>query len=381
MKETLPLGRIGGTRIGLHWSVLVVVALVTGSLATGRLPDAEPGRPTWQYWGVALLTAALFLASLLVHELAHAVVARRDKVGVDGITLWMLGGVARLSGEPPTPGAQARIAAAGPATSAAVGALGTVLALCVDAVHASALLVAAVAWTAAINFVLAVFNALPAAPLDGGRVLHAALWHHSGDRLRATRGAAGAGRLLGWVLMTTGFVVVLFVGDFAGIWSALVGWFLISAANAEERRATLHSALDGVPVRQVMTRDLVTVPATATLTAFLSEAPFGRYRHSAFPVVAADGTAAGLLTVRLVDRVPVTARGSTTAGEIAHRVPEVPATTPDEPVVDLLPRIEAARDHRALVLDEERRPVGIVTLTDVSRTLAWLSQATRLPSP
>ncbi|MEV5909004.1 site-2 protease family protein [Streptomyces chartreusis] len=376
MKETLSLGRIAGVRVGLNWSVLVIITLVTVTLAVGRFPDAHPGHSAWAYWALALLAAVVFLASLLAHELAHAVVAWRNGVEVDGITLWMLGGVARLHSEARSPGAEVRIAGVGPLTSAVAGGVFLGLAVWLDALNASRLVVEAVAWLGGINIVLAVFNALPAAPLDGGRLLRAFLWHRTGDRLRATRGAAVAGRTLGWFMIVTGFAAMIFAGDLSGLWPALIGWFLIAAATAEERQSELRGVLDDIPVSRVMTRVPVTVPATMTLASFLAEGPFGRYRHSAFPVLAQDGTAAGLVTVRLINRAPFPARSSTTIGDVMRSLPDVITAAPDDPVVDLLPRLEASRDHRALVLDDGR-VVGIVTLADIARALSWLAASTR----
>lgn len=376
MKETLSLGRIAGVRVGLNWSVLVIIALVAVTLAEGRFPDAHPGHPAWAYWASALSAAVVFLASLLAHELAHAVVARRNGVQVDGITLWMLGGVARLHSEAPTPAAELRIAGVGPLTSAVAGAGFFGLAVWLDALHASGLVVEAVAWLAAINFVLAVFNALPAAPLDGGRLLRAFLWHRTGDRMRATHGAAAAGRALGWFMIVTGFAAMVLTGDLSGLWPALIGWFLVATATAEERQTQLRGVLDQIPVGRVMTRDPITVPGTTTLAAFLSEGPFGRYRHSAFPVLAPDGTAAGLVTVRLVEDIPLRARSTTTIAEVMRPLREVITAAPDDWVVDLLPRLQTSRDRRALVLDDGH-VVGIVTLADITRALSWLTAATR----
>ncbi|OLZ65293.1 site-2 protease family protein [Streptomyces sp. IMTB 2501] len=379
MDETLSLGRIAGVRIGLHWSVLVIISLVTVALAHGRFPAAHPGHSAFAYWALAVLTAVVFLVSLLAHELAHAVVARRNGVQVEGITLWMLGGAARLRDEAPSPAAEFRIAGVGPLTSLLAGAALGGIAVGLNALHTSGLVVEAVTWLAAINVLLAVFNALPAAPLDGGRLLRAYLWHRTGDRLRATRGATAAGRVLGWFMVLSGFADVLFAGDLAGLWPALIGWFLITAATAEARQAQIRGLLDGVPVGPVMTPDPVTVQATATLTDFLAEGPFGPYRHSAFPVLAADGSVVGLLTVRRVDATPAQARAHTTVHEVMRPLGEVVTATPEEPVLDLLPRLEESPTRRALVLDRGRL-VGILTVADITRALAWPTTATR-PGP
>ncbi|WP_405878014.1 site-2 protease family protein [Streptomyces sp. NBC_01136] len=370
MNETLSLGRIAGVRVGLHWSVLVIVVLVTVALARGRFPDAHPGHSAIAYWALALLTAVVFLGSLLTHELAHAVVARRNGVQVDGITLWMLGGAARLHDEAPTPAAELRIAGVGPLTSLLAGGVLAGVAAGLDALHASGLVVEAFAWLAAINVLLAVFNALPAAPLDGGRLLRAYLWHRTGDRARATRGASAAGRALGWFMVVTGFVAVLYGRDLSGLWAALIGWFLIGAATAEARQAEMRSLLGGVPVSRVMTPDPVTVPATANLADFLAEGPFGQYRHSAFPVLAADGSVTGVITLRRVDATPPRARASTMVHEVMRPLGDIVTAAPEELVLDLLPRLQASPVRRALILDEGRL-VGILTIADITRALTW----------
>ncbi|MEW1775483.1 site-2 protease family protein [Streptomyces sp. NPDC086777] len=370
MDESLSLGRIAGVRVGLHWSVVVIVALITVALARGRFPAAHPGHSPVAYWGLAVLTAVVFLFSLLAHELAHAVVARRNGVEVEGITLWMLGGAARLRGEAPSPAAELRIAGVGPLTSLLAGGVLAGAAVGLDALRVSGLVVEAVAWLGAINILLAVFNALPAAPLDGGRLLRAYLWHRTGDRLRATRGASAAGRALGWFMVVTGFADVLFVGSLSGLWPALIGWFLIAAATAESRQAQLRGVLAGVPVRRVMTPSPVTVPATANLSDFLGEGPFGRYRHAAFPVLAADGSVTGLLTVRRAEAVQPQARAHTTARDAMLPLDDVVTVAPDEPVLDLLPRLQESPVRRALVLDRGRL-VGILTVADVTRALTW----------
>lgn len=376
VKETLPLGRIAGIRVGLHWSVLVIVVLVALTLARGRFPSAHPGEAAWVYWALGIVTAVVFLVSLLAHELAHAVVARRNGVEVEGITLWMLGGVARLRGEAKDPGAELRIAGVGPLVSAAAAILFTGAAVWLEILAVPGLVIEAIAWLAAINFVLAVFNAVPAAPLDGGRVLRAFLWWRSGDRVRAALSAANAGRALGWFMLFVGFTSVLVTGDLGGLWSALIGWFLIAAATAEGREAQLRGALAGVAVRQVMTPDPVTVVATDTVEQVLSTMPFGRYRHSTLPVVSPDGTPVGLMTVARINRVPAGARSATSLAGVMCPLTDVATAEPGEAVIDLLPRLESSAERRALVLDDGHL-VGIVALSDITRAVSWLATAKR----
>ncbi|MBO8185214.1 site-2 protease family protein [Streptomyces spirodelae] len=370
MRATLPLGRIAGVRIGVHWSVLLVFALVAWILARSRFPQVDPGRAEALYWVIALGTAVLFFSSLLAHELAHAVVARRNDVPVEDITLWLLGGLARLKSEASQPGAELRIAGVGPLVSLL---LGVGFGLCSWLVHllgAPRLVVEAVAWLAVINVLLALFNAIPAAPLDGGRLLRAVLWWRTGDRLRAAIGATLAGRAFGWLLIVGGLLLFLATRVFDGLWLALIGWFLLSAATAEGRQAQLRSTLAGVPVRRAMTEQPVTVSAELTVSGFLSDARY-RYRHSAFPVVDPVGEAVGLMTLERAQHVRTDQRETTEVGEVMLPLAEAVTVAPDDLLPDLLPRMESGAEHRAIVLDGGR-VVGIVAPSDIARTLNWL---------
>ncbi|MET9324428.1 site-2 protease family protein [Streptomyces sp. NPDC003038] len=377
MRETFTLGRIAGVRVAVNWSVIVIFLLVALALAQGRLPFAYPGHPTAVYWALGMAAAVVFVASLLAHELAHAVVARHHGVEVEDLTLWMLGGVARLKSEAPTPRAEVRIAGVGPLTSAVLGILFGLLAAGLGLLTGPGLVVEVLVWLAGMNILLALFNSIPAAPLDGGRLLRAFVWKRTGDPVRAAVVAAAAGRGFGWVLVFYGFVSMLVTGTLSGLWLALVGGFMIAAATAEGQQAQLRGALAGVSVRQLMSEDPVTVPAGLTIEEFLARAPFGHYRHTAFPVVAADGAPVGLVTAARIDRVPRDQRHSVTIGEVMCPLDGVAIASPGESVSDVLPRLASAEERRVLVLDPVGGGlVGIVSDSDVNRALAWLA-ATR----
>ncbi|HCU91366.1 MAG TPA: hypothetical protein DHU96_00815, partial [Actinobacteria bacterium] len=233
MKQSIRLGRVGGIPVGVHWSVIVIVGLIAAILGGQVLPQMAPGQSTTAYWAVAIPGALLFVLALLAHELAHAFVARRAGVPVRSITLWALGGVSELGGEPPTARADLRIAAAGPATSLLAGGVFWGLAVLLDLAAGPAIGVAALGWLAIMNVLLAAFNLLPGAPLDGGRILRAALWMHHGDRSRAARTAAGAGRIVGGILVGLGLAELWIWSSLGGLWLMLIGFFLITAASAE----------------------------------------------------------------------------------------------------------------------------------------------------
>jgi Zn-dependent protease len=245
MTPTVRLGRIAGVAVGVHWSVLAIVVLIIAGLST-HFARIVPEYPWAAYPLAAVVAAVLFVMSLLAHEMAHAMVAQRNGVEVDGITLWLLGGVARLRGEAHTPGADFRIAAIGPVTSLLAAAVFRAAAWLAELAHMNTLVVAVPSYLAAINVVLAVFNAIPAAPLDGGRILRAAVWAWRGDRLTASVVAARAGRIFGFTLTALGLLQAI-SGIAGGLWFILLGLFVVTMASAEEHHARSSTALAGDP--------------------------------------------------------------------------------------------------------------------------------------
>jgi CBS domain-containing protein len=256
-------------------------------------------------------------------------------------------------------------------TSLVLGAIFTLVAWLLHGSGTGGVAVAALAWLGGINILLAVFNVIPAAPLDGGRLLQAVVWAITKDKLKAAMWAARAGQVLGWALIVVGGYLVLALRDYSWLWFVILGWFLTSAATAENQQAVVQSRLRTVAVREIMTANPVTVPASATVTRFLHDLlPW--LRHSAFPVVDDDGQTVGLVTVRRVNAVPADERDRTTLRQIASPLAEVARATPDEPVADVLPRLNGGSDGRALVFDGGRL-AGIVAPADISRALERIS--------
>ncbi|GAB3012128.1 site-2 protease family protein [Mycobacterium bourgelatii] len=366
MKSTLKLTRLAGVDIGVHWSVLAIVVLVVAGLSA-HFPQVVPGYPWGVYLLAAVLAAVLFVASLLAHEMAHAIVAKRNGVEVEGITLWLLGGVARLRGEAATPGADFRISAIGPATSLlAAGVFGTAARLA-ELADLNMLVVAVAGYLAAVNVLLAVFNMIPAAPLDGGRVLRAAVWAWRGDRLTATVVAARAGRIFGLTMIALGLLRAI-GGAGGGLWWILLGLFIVTMATAEEQSARTSTALAGIRVGDVMTEYPETADGDLTVTDFLREVALLR-RHSAFPLIDRAGQLQGLVTLNRIRTVPAERRATTLLREIACPPDEVPRAQPDEPLSALLPRLRGCTDGRALVFRNGNLH-GIVSPSDISRAAA-----------
>jgi Zn-dependent protease/predicted transcriptional regulator len=365
--ETFRLGRIAGIRVGVNASVLVIVAIIAIGLALGRFPAVQPGLGTGVYVLAGLLAAVAFLASLLAHEMAHALVARRNGVEVDGITLWLLGGVARLKGGAASPGAEFRIAGVGPLTSVLLAVAFGGAALLARSAGGDGLPVAVLDYLAGVNGVLAVFNLIPAAPLDGGRLLRALLWRLRGDAWSSAVTAARAGRVFGFALIAFGFFQVVTGRGFGGLWLALVGLFVVNAASAEEQHARVSGRIGGLRVGRVMSSPVSVADPDLDVDRFLHEVALVQ-RHSTYPLVDRSGALAGLVTLNRLRSVPPEARTTTRLRDIACPVPEIPLARPDEPLVDLLPRLEGCSDGRAVVL-EGGRVVGVVSPSDIARTL------------
>ncbi len=362
--STIRLGRIAGIPIGLNWSLLLVFWLVTWSLAANQFPSDVPGASTSAYWLAGAAAAVLFFASLLAHEMAHALVARRLDVQVHEITLWLFGGVARLGGEAHSAGAEAKIAIVGPLTSVGLAAVFWILAI---ATSSASLLGDAFLWLARINLILALFNMIPAFPLDGGRVLRAALWSRQGDRIRATVTAARVGRAFGFILIALGLIEALVGGMLGGLWTVFIGWFLLSAAGAEEASVMVRQALSGIHVRDVMTPSPVTVPNDITVQEFVDRWLFA-HRHSTFPVVDSSGQPTGLLTLDQVRGIPAEARGITRVRQVACPLAEVTPVHPLDWLADVVTRMGGCSQGRALVMDGVQL-VGVVSPSDVNRVI------------
>ena len=303
MKQTVRLGRIAGIDIGANWSALVIALLLGYGLAATVLPAGAPNRSLGAYVITGIVVAVLFLAGLLGHELAHALVARRHGVGVKRITLWLLGGVSELEGEPPTPRAAFQIAGAGPLASLVIGAVAAAGVAIAEAAGASRLIVVSLGWLAVVNIILAIFNLLPGAPLDGGRVLQAIVWRIRGDRDQAQIAANRAGVVLGILLAAFGVVQVFLAGNLSGLWLVLLGWFLVTAANAETASVRMNRALEGRSVRDIMAADPVAGRDNQTIDSFVSDTA-ARHPHTSYPVVDDDGRLVGLVRLSDLTRVP-----------------------------------------------------------------------------
>jgi Zn-dependent protease/CBS domain-containing protein len=361
MRQTLRLGRIAGIPVGVHWSVLGIMVLLVDGLAMVVLPGSATGFPSSAYWVAALVGTLLFLGSLLAHEMAHAVVAHHYGIGVERVTLWLLGGVAEFSDEPPTAGIDFLVAGVGPLVSFLTGVLFGLLGLGARALSLPTLIVATLAWLAIVNLILAVFNLLPGAPLDGGRVLRAALWRWRKNRDWAALTAARTGYALGIALIGVGVLQSLLTGLLSGVWLLLVGWFLVSAASAERAAARYHDLLSRVPARAIMSTNPVCGHPGQSVDDFVRTVASGS-RHRAFPLTDDAGHPTGVVRLRDLGRVPASERARVPVEELATPVSLVPVVEPTQPVGDVAP--DLARGALALVVAGDVL-VGVMSSDDI----------------
>lgn len=364
MRESLRLGRIAGIPLGASWSFFAVTAFIALALAGGVLPAGAPGASETSYILAGVIVSVAFMAGVLLHEVSHALVARAAGIKVDGITLWLLGGLTRLDGDPATPGVEARVSGVGPAVSLAAGLVLMGIGWLGNASGWPALVVTGITWLGVVNAGLAVLNALPAAPLDGGRLLHALVWRLTGDPAKASRVAATAGTGLGWLLGAAGIALVV-LGNLEGLWVAATGWFIVMGAKAEAGQALGEEMLGGRRVSDVMVRLAEPLPAWRTVGSLVEEGSVPPDPRAVIPVEAWSGDLAGFTTAADLQATALRGGGFRRVTDIAWPIDALATAAPDEPAISLRRRLAGV--PAAIVLSEGR-PVGVV----VSRDLAAL---------
>lgn len=371
------IARIAGIPVGVSPWWLVIVGLITWSLGADYFPEVVDHIAPATSYLLGLASALLLFASILAHEFGHALVARRHGIEVQEIDLWLLGGVSKMRDEAHDPSAELRYAIAGPAVTAVVAILFGALALALPK-SSPQILTALVDYQVLVNCLILGFNLLPAFPLDGGRVLRSLLWRRSGDVERSTATAASVGRGFGYVMVGLG-LLELFAGSAAGLWLAIVGMFLVAASGAQAVGAQVQAAFTGVSAGELMSTPVVCVPGDISLERAASEY-FLPYRFTAFPVVDADGRFQGVIAAGRFAQVPAQERPERSVAQVADHDPEL-AIGEQEDVASLLTRPAFARVGRAAVVDSAEVPIGLVSITDVERTLRARRLAGVRPEP
>jgi len=360
------IGRIMGIPVKIHYTLWVVFILVAWSLAYGYMPRQYPGLSVATYWAIGIASAIVLFASVLVHELSHSYIAKRNGLPIARITLFFFGGVSEMSEEPRDPDLEVRMAAAGPFMSFLIaGVLGALWYLA-NVVEAPILLRATLGYGGLINAALGGFNLVPAFPLDGGRVFRGSLWKHSKNLVASTRTATRVSEVLSLLMMLGGFVAII-LGDFVdGIWIVVLGWFIKSGAETALTQTLVGETLSGVAVGDIMTRDVLTVPPDITVQQLISDY-FLVHRHGGYPVLK-DGKLLGFITLQCVRAIPSETRVTV---RVEQAMIPCERTITIEPTVSALETLQTMAREKVgrLLVTHDSQLLGIVTRGDLMRTI------------
>lgn len=382
----LTLGRIFGIRITIDWSWIFIFVLVTWNVGTG-LALLHPAWGGGIIWGVAIVAALLFFASVLAHELAHSLVAMARGLPVRNITLFLFGGVSNIQREPRSPGVDFLMTIVGPLTSIVLGIVFLALGGVSAGIFAHGVgdtvagdfdqpspLTTMLLWLGQINILLGIFNLIPGFPLDGGRILRSILWAITGNLRTATRWASWVGQAIAWLMIFGGLAMIFGVqipyfgtGFLGGLWLVFIGWFLNAAAIQSYRQVVIGDILGDVPVAQLMRTTVPTVPATSTVSDLVHDHIMGSDERC-FPVLQDGDRLAGLVCLDDVRKVPRESWDTTLVRQIMTPMDKVATVTPQEDAGEALNEL-TGRDVNQVPVVEDGHVVGMLRRRDVLR---WL---------
>jgi Zn-dependent protease len=378
--NTITLFHVRGIRIAVDWSWFLVLFLVIFWLSKFYGDVLGESSSATTPFALALVSAVGFFGSIVLHELGHAFVAMRNGIGISSIQLWIFGGVARMDRESDSPATEFKVAIAGPAVTFAIFVVLSAVGLAVAGEHGfrqAALVegnaqvsggVAMIAWLASINFLVLVFNLLPAFPMDGGRVVRAIAWWRTGDRTSATRFAAQLGRVFGFIFIGVGIYMVARGAVFGGIWLALIGMVINGSARAATVQTAISDRIEGVRVSDVMDREPVAIPGELSVERALDEY-FLRYRWPWFPVVGDAQRFLGLLDRERADEVPEISRSTAMVADLLEHEDGIYQVRDDEPLDSLLGNQYLRRFGALMAVDADGRLSGVITAEQVGRAL------------
>lgn len=360
----ISIGRVFGIAIKLHYSWFIIFALVTWTLAASYFPATYPNWSLLTKITAGILTSFLFFGSVLVHELMHSVVAQREGIHIEAITLFVLGGVSQMTGEPKTAKDEFRMAIAGPLSSLVLGGIfwGIWLTLRGSNVGSIQFVAAITYWLGYINLALGVFNLVPGFPLDGGRVLRSLLWWQGQKLQSATRIASGIGRAIGFLFILGGIFLVFTGNWFNGIWFALIGWFLESAAVGSYRQLILQDMLKGHVASDIMSRDCQMTPPDITIEQLVNDNILQHGRRC-FPV-ASGGRVEGLITLRDIKAVPRDQWSTRLVSQVMTPLERLKYVKPDEDLSTVLQTM-AQNDINQVPVVQDSNIIGMVARDNI----------------
>ncbi len=352
------IARIMGIPIRVHFTWFIVFGLITWSLSTFYFPKAAPDLPAASYWIKGALAALLLFVSVAFHELAHSFVARKYKLSIESITLFIFGGVAQMKGEPPHPKAEFRIAVAGPLSSFFLSVLFFFLSM-----NTAGGIKALFSYLAQINLIIGVFNLIPGFPMDGGRVLRSAIWSKTKNFFYATQKASSIGRKIALFFIFFG-IFSLFTRMPGGLWLMLIGWFLYTAAQTSYQQSTLQESLSGIKVRDIMVRDIVSLSPLLSIDEAVN-AYFLRYGYGGFPVIEAEKFL-GIVTLKEIKEVPRENWSRVKVSDVF-----VPHSTrweaaPEEDIMKAL-ELMISEDKGRIAVTKNEGIIGLITRSGIAR--------------
>ncbi len=377
---SITLFHVRGIRIAVDWSWFLVLFLVIFWLSRFYGDVLGESSSASTPFLLALISAVGFFGSIVLHELGHALVATRNGIGISSIQLWIFGGMARMDRESDSPATEFKVAIAGPLVTLAIvvvlSAIGLIAAGAEDFRKAALVegnagtsgVLAMVAWLASINFLVLVFNLLPAFPMDGGRVVRAIAWWRTGDRTAATRFAAGLGRAFGYLFIGGGLILVFTGYVFGGVWLALIGMVINGSARAASAQTAISGRIGGMTVADIMDRQPVAIPSELTIEQALDEY-FHRYRWPWFPVVDTAHRFLGLVAQDKADEVPEISRTTSLVSDLLERDDGTFQVSEDAPLDTLLANRSLRRFGALMAVDADGHLCGVITTEMVGRAL------------
>ncbi len=363
-----PLFRLFGFQVNLDVSWLLIALLITWTLAAGLFPESYPGLSREMYWWMGIAGAAGIFFSIVFHEFSHSLVARHYGLNIRGITLFIFGGIAEMEKEPSTPKSEFLMAIAGPLASFLLAFIFQQLHLLATANEWSVFIIGVTYYLAYLNTILAIFNLVPAFPLDGGRMLRAALWAWKKDLRSATRIASQIGSGFGLVMMALGVLAVLQGFFIAGMWWFLIGMFLRFTATASFKQVLLQEVLQDQPIRRFMSSEPLTVVPSISIEQLVQDYIY-RHHFKMFPVVE-NSHLLGCITTREVKQVPQEQWSNRTVGELTIPCSTDNTVSPDTDAMEVLSLMTQPNASSRFMVVEDQRLIGIISLTDLKEFLS-----------
>jgi Zn-dependent protease/predicted transcriptional regulator len=362
---SVKIGKIHGISIELNYSWFLIFFLITWSLANGYLPIEYPHQSSSFYWFVGAASALFLYVSILIHELAHSAIALRSGIGIKNITLHFFGGVSQIQEESSDPRTEATMAIVGPISSIVIG----VSLLTIDYLLGPGLpdiIEALLRYGGFVNVALAIFNLIPAFPMDGGRVLRAIFWSRSNNLIKATRIASGISNIISIIFMLLGFLALFSLGTLDGLWLVFIGLFINGASKMGLSQTIISEALGERTVESIMTKDVKTLDPDISLKQAVKEW-FSVYKHQGYPVVENDDVI-GLIAISDVRDVTSEERETVKVRDVMKKKDELHTVSPDDKASDALMKM-ATKNVGRLPVIENGKLVGIISRSDISRTI------------